>query len=105
MTSTALLVASGKVTVTFPLNTDPSSGITLIGILTAVPGLAVTLPTTMLTGVLGMFYAYRDINVIRNSKLLAGDELAIDESLKVGKSHGEENGFTKKLKSIILNEK
>lgn len=58
-----------------------------------------------LSGVLGMFYAYRDINVIRNSKLLVGDEQAINESLKVSKSHGEEAGFTKKLKSIILNEK
>ena len=34
------------------------------------------------------------------------DEQAINESLKANKNHGnEENGFTKKLKSIILNEK
>ena len=59
-----------------------------------------------LSSVLGMFYAYREINMIRNSKLLVSDEQAINESLKANKNHGnEENGFTKKLKSIILNEK
>ena len=43
-----------------------------------------------LSAVLGMFYAYRDINVIRNSNLLVADEQVILESIKVNKSHGNE---------------
>ena len=55
---------------------------------------------------LGMFYAYRDINSIRNSSLLVADEQVILESLKINKTRGnEESGFTKKLKNIIMNEK
>ena len=59
-----------------------------------------------LTCTLGMFYAWKEINVIRNNRLLVADERLIDESLKVVKGkNSEESGFTKKLMSIIMNEK
>lgn len=58
-----------------------------------------------LSAVLGMFYAWRQINQIRNSKALLADEWTIEESLKTSKKSNEETGFTKKLMNIIMNEK
>lgn len=59
-----------------------------------------------LSCVLGMFYAWRDINVIRNSSAACADERLIDEALKLPKSkNSDETGFTKKLMNIIMNEK
>lgn len=58
-----------------------------------------------LSTTLGLFYAWKEINLIRNNKVIAADERLIDESLKVGKKSSEETGFTKKLMNIIMNEK
>lgn len=59
-----------------------------------------------LTATLGMFYSWREINTIRNNSLIVSSEQAILESLKsVKKNNGEETGFTKKLMSIIMNER
>ena len=59
-----------------------------------------------LTTVLGMFYAWREINMIRNSKAIVADERLIDEASKTTKGKGtDESGFTKKLMSIIMNER
>lgn len=59
-----------------------------------------------LTAALGMFYAWREINMIRNNPTLVSSEQAIAESLKTAKkNNGEETGFTKKLMSIIMNER
>lgn len=59
-----------------------------------------------LSAVLGMFYAWRDINKIRNSSKIAANERSIEDSLKSSRTkHPEENGFTKKLMNIIMSEK
>ena len=44
--------------------------------------------------------------MIRNNPALVSSEQAIAESLKTAKkNNGEETGFTKKLMSIIMNER
>lgn len=58
-----------------------------------------------LTSVLGMFYAWKQINQIRNSHAIVSSEQAILDSLKPTKKSNDETGFTKKLMNIIMNEK
>lgn len=59
-----------------------------------------------LCSVLGMFYAWREINMIRNNDTIVTEQRLIDETLKGGKTrNSDETGFTKKLRNIILNEK
>lgn len=59
-----------------------------------------------LSATLGLFYAWKEINMIRNNLNIIADERLIDESLKVSKGrNNDETGFTKKLMNIIMNEK
>lgn len=58
-----------------------------------------------LSATLGMFYAWREINKIRNSQSIVASEQAILDSLNAVKKNNEESGFTKKLMGIIMNEK
>lgn len=61
--------------------------------------------SSALTSVLGMFYAWREINMIRNSQKIVCDERAIIESIKPKGKNSEDTGFSRKLKSIIMNDR
>lgn len=61
--------------------------------------------SSSLVAVLGMFYAWRDINKIRNSSSICTEQRFIEESIKGTRKNSEEQGFTKKLMNIIMNEK
>lgn len=58
-----------------------------------------------LTAVLGAFYAWRDINMIRNNSDCVSELSLIETALQSKSKEEDEHGFTKKLMKIIMNEK
>lgn len=61
---------------------------------------------TSLAPCLGMFYAWREINNIRNKQMICTQQSAVVEAVNSNKKRSsEESGFTKKLMKIIMNEK
>lgn len=61
---------------------------------------------TALTVCLGLFYAWRSINMIRMKQDICSETLWVEESIQHAKTkNNEESGFTKKLVKIIMNDK
>ncbi len=54
---------------------------------------------------LGMFYAWKTLNEIRQDSRICAQQALIDEVLSSAKQNEEEHGFTKKLKNILMSEK
>ena len=54
---------------------------------------------------LGMLYAWKTLNEIRQDSRICAQQALIDEVLSSAKQNEEEHGFTKKLKNILMSEK